>query len=113
MRNLIPKTDINPKYFVATANSKMLIAMKALDVPEHHTNEGFLLINPPPSERVSISEALASPVKKKISISGKIVQVNTFQQIWFLLLHMLIIRLLWLYPKTTCQYTVSMLKDVI
>lgn len=72
LRDVIRKTE--SQSIVVTSATKVLIAA-AIDVPQEHAQEGYRLLNPPPSEEVKIAIALSSPVKKKLSIAGKIVQV--------------------------------------
>lgn len=73
MRELIRKTE-DGQYLVITSTSKVLIA-SPMEVPEQHSAEGDRLVNPPPAEKVSISDALHSPLKKRVSIEGKIISV--------------------------------------
>ena len=60
---------------VVTSVTKVFMGT-SIEVPDNHKCMGENMLNPPPAEKVTITEALGSPMKKKMSVEGKIVQVS-------------------------------------
>lgn len=74
LREVIKRVEEGVDYIVVTKNSKVFIS-GPLEIPASHRSIGETLINPPPAEEKKMKEALASPAKKKVSVSGRIIQV--------------------------------------
>jgi hypothetical protein len=74
LREVIKRVEEGIDYIVVTKNSKVFIS-GPLEIPASHSSIGEKLINPPPAEETNVKEALASPAKKKVSVSGRIIQV--------------------------------------
>ena len=47
-----------------------------IEVPDSHLTDGNRLVSPLPAEEVQIKTALSSPLKTRVSVAGKIVQVR-------------------------------------
>ncbi|KAJ8319356.1 hypothetical protein KUTeg_004447 [Tegillarca granosa] len=69
LRNIIKKSDA----VVVTTNTKVFPCTQ-VDVPENIVSQARILLNPPPAPSKSVSEALASPPKVRVSVTGRIVQ---------------------------------------
>ena len=74
LREIIRKTEDGTQSIVATKNTKIFLT-GAMEVPESHSGEGFLILNPPPAQTIPKNEALRSPMKTRVSVVGRIVQV--------------------------------------
>lgn len=83
LREIIRKREDDQSTIVATKATKIFISSN-IEVPAEHTAEGLRIVNPPAADTVTINAALRSPVKQKISVSGKIVQVS-YMILFFLL----------------------------
>lgn len=70
LKNIIKKTDA----IVVTSASKVFPTVKIM-VPEHVVTSGIAIIRPPPADLKPLDEALSSPVKTRVSVTGQIVQV--------------------------------------
>jgi hypothetical protein len=62
-------------YIVVTKNLKVFISGQ-VEIPASHSIIAEKLINPSPAEEKKMKEALASQAKKKVSVSGRIIQVR-------------------------------------
>ncbi|WAR06523.1 hypothetical protein MAR_021892 [Mya arenaria] len=60
-------------YLVVTKFTKVFVT-SGVEVPAAHEEMGVKLLNPPPAKQVTLTEALKSPQKEKISVTGMIVQ---------------------------------------
>jgi hypothetical protein len=63
-------------YIVVTKNLKVFIS-GPVEIPASHSIIAEKLINTPPAEEKKMKEALASQAKK-VSVSGRIIQVRNF-----------------------------------
>ena len=73
LREIIRKTE-GTQSIVATKNTKIFLT-GGMEVPESHSGVGFLILNPPPAPTIPIKEALRSPMKTRVSVVGRVVQV--------------------------------------
>ena len=73
-REIISKTEDGTQSIVATKNTKIFLT-GAMEVPESHSGEGFLILNPPSAPTIPLNEALRSPMKTRVSVVGRVVQV--------------------------------------
>lgn len=78
LREIIRKREEGSNFIVATKSTKIFTCGPVF-VPESHKAECVKIVNPPPAATIPITQALASPLKKKSSIVGKIVQVSLGQ----------------------------------
>ena len=60
---------------VVTKMSKVFMSTQ-MAIEADKVAEGHLLLNPPPAPSVTLKAALASPVKTRCTVSGKVVQVS-------------------------------------
>ena len=88
VRECIRKMEDTQPTIIVTKASKIFLT-GAIDVPEHHQVEANNILNPPPAETLPIKSALQSPVKRKVSVVGKIVQVCYLTRSIVLYLHVL------------------------
>lgn len=75
LRDVIRKKDDDQRSLVITKASKVFMSIQ-MDVPDSHRAQGCSILNPPPAETMDIAAALNSPLKKRLSVCGKIVQVD-------------------------------------
>lgn len=75
LRDVIRKKDDDQRSLVITKASKVFMSIQ-MDVPDSHRAQGCSILNPPPAETMDIAAALNSPLKKRLSECGKIVQVD-------------------------------------
>ncbi|KAJ8313568.1 hypothetical protein KUTeg_008129 [Tegillarca granosa] len=76
LRNIIKKSDA----VVVTTNTKVFPCTQ-VDVPENIVSQARILLNPPPAPSKSVSEALASPPKVRVSVTGRIVQEEATREV--------------------------------
>ena len=74
LREIIRKTEEGTQSIVATKNTNIFLT-GGMEVPESHSGVGFLILNPPPAPTIPIKEALRSPMKTRVSVVGRVVQV--------------------------------------
>ncbi|KAH3853197.1 hypothetical protein DPMN_095719 [Dreissena polymorpha] len=74
VRNCIRKTQDEEQSIIITKSSKVFIT-QALVTPGRHVQQGNLLINPPAADVLPIQQAIRSPLKQRVSVCGRIVQV--------------------------------------
>ena len=70
LREIIRETEDGTQSIVANKNTKIFLT-DAMEVPESHICEGFLILNPPPAPTIPINEALRSPMKTRVSVVGR------------------------------------------
>lgn len=71
LRNVIKKPD-----GVAVTSNTKVFPCAEVSVPEHIVNQAKNLLHPPPAPTKTVSEALNSPPKERVSIKGTITQVR-------------------------------------
>jgi hypothetical protein len=76
LRNIIKKTD-EGRSVVLTSTSKVANwTPLPVAIPDHHLATADKIVKPPVAAIISVVDALASPPKQKVSVSGRIVQVG-------------------------------------
>jgi len=71
LRNFIPKGD----NIVITKNSYVLLTTEVV-VPQDVQDEATNILYPPPPPIIQLKDAKTSPLKRRLSIQGKVVEVS-------------------------------------
>lgn len=77
LRNVIKKPD-----GVAVTSNTKVFPCAEVSVPEHIVNQAKNLLHPPPAPTKTVSEALNSPPKERVSIKGTITQEEATRQVF-------------------------------
>ena len=75
IRDVIKKEKGGKLVIVVTKMSKVFMSTQ-MAIEADKVAEGHLLLNPPPAPSVTLKAALASPVKTRCTVTGKVVQVS-------------------------------------
>ncbi|XP_052235525.1 uncharacterized protein LOC127847554 [Dreissena polymorpha] len=74
VRNSIRKTQDGEQTLIITKSTKVFIT-QTLVAPGRHVQKGRILINPPAADVLPIQQAIRSPLKQRVSVCRRIVQM--------------------------------------
>ena len=74
LRETIRREEEGVKTNTVTRNSKVFL-VAPMEVPDNHVGQADIIVYPPAAEERTVKDALSSPVKKKVSVKGRVIQV--------------------------------------
>ena len=75
LSEFIRKNENGERLMVCTSSTEIVMCVTPVEVREELVTMGQNIVNPPPPATIQISSAWASPLRKRVSVSGKIIQI--------------------------------------